>query len=367
MVKIYPVIMAGGTGTRLWPLSTRDNPKQFHPLFNGRSSFAEALERCRPSQAHNLATVLEIADPIIVGAERHLPHMRAACEAAGVSPHMMILEPIGRNTAPVAAIVAELIAREDPEGLVLLTPADQHIADAAGFWSAVEEAGKSATDGDLTIFGIEATRPETGFGYIRKGEVLDGRLHRVDSFVEKPDAQTAQAYLDAGDYFWNAGIFLFKAATMLQEIEIFAPEILQAVRETLSVSPHQGETLLLDRDSFAHCPSRSIDYAIIEHTKRVAVIAPVSVGWNDLGSWQAIAEVGRGEGSDGNMVQGEATLIDSSDCYVRTEGLHVAAIGVENLVIVVTENGVLVSRKEDSQKVRDVVASLEKSDRTDLL
>ena len=362
MSRIYPVIMAGGTGTRLWPLSTQTNPKQYQKLFNGRSSFEETLRRCTPPAA----CALDIAPPVIVGSASHLDHIQDGCGAAGIAPHLVVLEPLGRNTAPVAAIVAELIAAQDPDGVILLMPADQHIGDVSAFWEAIGQAHGAAAEGYLTIFGITPTRPETGFGYVRTGAAINGKVSRVDAFVEKPDLDTAMSYLQSGTYFWNAGIFMFKAATLQEEAARHAPAILSAVRETLDASPRGDGIIRLDQEVFAQCPSRSIDYAIMEHTDRAAVIAPVSVGWNDIGSWQAISEVCRQDGAT-NATLGEVALVDSAGCYVRTDGPFIAAIGVENLVIVAAERGILVTRTDKSQRVKDVVTMLEDAGRTDLL
>ncbi|NEX94218.1 sugar phosphate nucleotidyltransferase, partial [Caulobacter sp. 17J65-9] len=259
------------------------------------------------------------------------------------------LEPVGRNTAAAAAVAAALVGAADPDALVLLAPADHVVADPESFWRAVE-AGAEAAAERIVTFGIRPSAPETGYGYIRFAEPLSEGVFAVDRFFEKPDRPTAEAYLAAGDYVWNAGIFLFSPAVLLAELARWRPDVLAQAAEALDRARRDGADVWLDPEAFALCPDVSLDYAVMERTARAAVV-PCEVGWADVGSWGELWRHGERDG-DGNRVRGEAVLLEASDCLVWSDGVPIAVLGAENLVVVATADGVLVAPRERSQDVK---------------
>ncbi len=303
---------------------------------------------------------LKIAPPSFVcaGADEH--SVRAQCKDMGIAPHHIILEPVGRNTAPVAAIVTEIIHGQDPDGLVLLLPADHYIADPDAFWRCVEHGIDMASQNHLVTFGIHPTRPETGYGYIRKKAALADMVFGVDAFVEKPDGATAQRYVDSGDYFWNAGIFLFAPQTMLAALKAHAPDILALCQETLEASAHKNGCTYLDKQVFAKCPAQSLDYAVMEKAQKVAVVAPVDMGWDDLGSWAAISDVSPAS-------HGDVLAIDCDSSYLRSDGPLIAGIGLENMIVIATNDAVLIVPKDKAQDVKKIVNLLKDKGRDELL
>jgi len=354
MTKIYPVIMCGGSGTRLWPLSRKAKPKQYHALVGQNSLLQNTVLRLKASNSTH------VMPPSFICGHEQGELIKAQCAAAGLDIHRIILEPMGRNTAPAAAVLSILIAQDDPEGLILLLPADHHIEDAQGFWHSVNAGIEVATQGYMTTLGIQPTGPETGFGYICRGERLSDNVYDVESFVEKPDKATAQSYIENGHYFWNAGIFLFAAQALINAFNAHATDILEDCRIAIKSGTIDGPQLLLDTASFKACRSESIDYAIMEHVEKIAVIAPVDIGWNDIGSWSAVQDLNIGTPSD------KTIMIDSVGTYIRSEGPMVATIGVENLIIVATEDAVLVTTPDRVQDVKKVVEQL-KANKSGLL
>jgi len=349
---IVPVILSGGTGSRLWPLSREVYPKQLLPLVNERTMLQNTVLRVQGIEA--------LAAPMVVCNEEHRFMVAEQLRQLGIQPQSVILEPVGRNTAPAVAVAAlkALESGEDP--LLLVLPADHIIHDEAAFRAAVARVAPAAGGGKLATFGILPSRPETGYGYIRAEAGGEG-VSPVQAFVEKPDLQTAREYLEAGDYYWNSGMFLFRASRFLQELERFRPEIPIACREALGDARQDLDFLRLDRDAFARCPSDSIDYAVMEHT-REAVVAPLDVGWNDVGAWSALWEVGERDGDD-NVVQGDVLSEASSGCYLRAESRLLATVGVENLVVVETPDAVLVAHRDRVQDVKTIVERLKQAGR----
>jgi mannose-1-phosphate guanylyltransferase/mannose-6-phosphate isomerase len=358
MPTLQPVLLSGGSGTRLWPLSREMYPKQFLPLVGERTMLQDTWLRVAP-----------IADtaPIVVANEEHRFLAAEQLRLVGVGHADLLLEPAGRNTAPaIAAAALQAMANgEDPVLLVL--PSDHVVADAEGFRAAVRAALPAAGQGALVTFGIVPTAPETGFGYIHAeagGADADSDRsgpRRVQRFVEKPDAATAQGYLQVGGYYWNSGMFLFRASRYLAELERHRPDILAAVREALAKATHDGDFIRLDRDAFAACPSDSIDYAVMEKTDS-AMVLPVDIGWNDVGSWSALWQVSE-QDSDGNAHHGDVVSIDTRNSYAYARRL-VALVGVDDLVVVETDDAVLVARKDKVQQVKDVVARLKAEQRS---
>lgn len=355
MKKIRPVILSGGSGTRLWPTSRAHHPKQFMPLTSPRSMIQE--------------TSLRVADrdrflrPIVVCNEAHRFTVGSELQEAGIDVEVEVLEPVGRNTAPAVAAAAALSAARDPGELMLVLPADHFIAYPDRFQDVVARGAALAAEGRLVTFGIVPDAPETGFGYIRRGAPLGEHGFAVEGFVEKPDAATAQTYLDDGGYFWNAGIFLFSAGRMIEELERLAPRIWRQAALAVTRGTRDMDFLRLDTEAFSACPSDSIDYAVMEHTDAAAVV-PADIGWSDVGSWSALWEIGEKDG-EGNVASGDTILEDARGCFVRAESRLVAALGVEDLVIVETGDAVLVARRDRVQDVKQIVARLEAQGRTE--
>lgn len=354
MTAIVPVILSGGVGTRLWPLSRKSRPKQLLPLAGPNTMIQETLAR---------ATGPDFAAPIVICGEDHRFLMAEQVLELGVACADIILEPMGRNTAPAAAVAALQVQARDPDGLLLLMPSDHVVADQAAFLRAVATAAQAARKGALVTFGITPSSPETGYGYVKAGAALDGvaGAFAVDRFVEKPDRATAEGYLASGDYYWNSGMFLFAASVFLAEMERLEPVMLDFCRRALTAAKCDADFIRLPSEIFSKCPSQSIDYAIMEHAAN-AVVVPVDMGWNDVGSWQSLWDIAA-RGGDGNVVQGDVLLHDTRNCYIRSEGPLVAAIGMEDIVVVATPDAVLISHRGATQDVKMIVDELERQKR----
>ncbi|MBA4748223.1 MAG: NTP transferase domain-containing protein [Sphingopyxis sp.] len=343
MTKITPIILSGGSGTRLWPLSTDARPKQFLPLAGPESMYAATLARCGDGA--------QFAAPIVVGAERH-----SALLAADAPPDArIILEPVARNTAPAIALAA-LAAGTD--ALLLIMPSDHVIADLPAFQRAVDAAVPAAQAGWLVTFGITPTGPETGFGYIAMGEDLAEAtgVRRAAHFIEKPPMERAEAMLSAGDHVWNAGIFLLRADRLVEELGVHAAPMLAACRAAMAGAVHHGAFVRPDAEAFAACPSDSIDYAVMERAERVAV-APVSCGWSDVGSWDALADLGPHDAGC-NRLSGDVVALDCADTLVLADGVTVTLCGVEGLIVVATAGEVMVVPRGRSQDVKRIVEAM---------
>ena len=358
---IYPIIMSGGSGTRMWPLSRKSKPKQYLALLGETSLFQDTILRVSPDN-----TALGIAPPSIICGLHHLEQVEMQMTAIGKSPDAIILEPEGRNTAVVAAIAAAHVQAQDPDGIILLLPADHHIEDSAAFLKCVEQGGQTAQSGHLVTLGIQPTAPETGYGYIQQGTPISDGCYQVEAFHEKPDRERAQAYLGQGGYYWNAGIFLFSAKAMLAELETHAPDILKSGLEAYRQAEVKGRHHHLDPKTFAACRSDSIDYAVMEKTDKSAVVAPVNVGWSDIGSWSALSELVR-DGAQSNKTEGNVMLLDSAGTYVNAQDMLVAGIGLENMVVVAADGVVLIMPADRAQDVKRIVNDLKDNKRTDLL
>ena len=345
--RITPVILSGGSGTRLWPVSRSGRPKQLLPLTHSETMLQLTLGRT--------SSGARFAPPVIVANALHADEIERQVAAAGIIEHALILEPAARNTAPAIALAA-LIA--EPDAILLVMPSDHVIADVAAFHAAIDRAVPPVEAGWLATFGITPAGPETGYGYIRRGTTIAAGVERVERFVEKPDVATAQSYLDEGCYSWNGGIFLFTAASYLAALEEHAPGIATAAREATAKAVREGSRILPDPLAFGRSPSDSIDYAVMEKAGRVAVV-PVEMGWSDVGSWDALHELALKDG-DGNAHHGEVLAIDTSNCLVRSEGPLVAAIGVKDLIVIATKDAVLVMPRGDSQQVKRAIDMLKR-------
>ncbi|WP_242104590.1 mannose-1-phosphate guanylyltransferase/mannose-6-phosphate isomerase [Lysobacter sp. M2-1] len=354
MALLQPVLLSGGAGTRLWPLSREGYPKQFLPLV-GEDTMLQATWR-------RIAPIADLP-PIVVANDDHRFLAAEQLRLVGVEHPAILLEPVGRNTAPAIAAAALQAMRDGADPVLLVLPSDHVVANEDAFRDAVRIAMPAADRGALVTFGIVPSAPETGFGYIQAdhahGEATEPR--RVLRFVEKPDAATAQGYIDIGGYYWNSGMFLFRASRYLEELGRFHPQMLAAVRTALLEGKRDGDFIRLDKDAFGACPSDSIDYAVMEKTD-AAMVLPVDIGWNDVGSWSALWDVSEQDGG-GNAHHGDVISVDSRNNYAYARRL-VALVGVDDLVVVETDDAVLVARKDKVQQVKDVVAQLKAGQRS---
>lgn len=350
MPELQVVMLSGGSGTRLWPLSREAYPKQFLPLAGAATMLQDTWQR---------VSALTATRPIVVANEEHRFLAAEQLRVAGVEHADIVLEPMGRNTAPAIAAAAMQAQAGGADPLLLVLPSDHVVRDVAAFQAAVRAAMPAAEAGGLVTFGIVPDAPETGFGYIQAGP--GEGVREVLRFVEKPDAPTAQAYLAEGGYYWNSGMFLFRASRYLAELERFQPAIVAAVRAAFAAARRDGDFLRLDREAFASSPSDSIDYAVMEKTADARVL-PVDIGWNDVGSWSALWEVSE-QDADGNARHGDVIAVDSRNSYAYARRL-VALVGVDDLVVVETDDAVLVARKDKVQQVKEVVARLKADQRS---
>lgn len=343
---MIPVILSGGSGTRLWPLSRGQYPKQFLPLVSGNTMLQETMLR--------LSGVPDLQPVIGVCNEDHRFMMAEQLREIGIQATAIILEPVGKNTAPAVAMAA--LSAQSPDDVLLILPADHVMGDRLAFQEAVEHARAMAEQDFLVTFGIVATAPETGYGYIKSGEKLSNDAYGVAAFVEKPDLFTAQKYLESGDYFWNSGMFAFKAGVFLRELERFNPLMLNVCRQALDAARVDVDFVRLDKPIFAGCPADSIDYAVMEKTDK-AVVIPLDAGWNDVGSWSALWDV-TGKDDVGNAIKGDVVAIDVNNSYVHSSSRLVAVVGVDDLVVVETDDAVMVASKKSVQDVKLVVDQL---------
>ncbi len=351
---IYPVILSGGVGSRLWPLSRSLYPKQLLALVDDHTLIQNTVLRARGP---------EFAAPIIVCNQEHRFLIAEQMRSTGVSPLAILLEPMARNTAPAAAVAALTVAEKDPDGIVLLLPADHVVTNTDAFRAAVKTAAEAAKGGYLVTFGIQAARPETGYGYVQRGKPLPASngTFAVARFVEKPDAATAKGYIESGDYYWNSGMFAFQASAFLAEMEKLAPDILAACRAAVSEGRKDLDFYRLAEKPFAQSKSISIDYAVMEHTAKAAVV-PVEMGWSDIGAWDSLWDIGAKDEA-GNVTRGDVLTHGTRNTYLRSEGPVIAAVGLSDLVVVATKDAVLVSHKAMAQDVKKIVDQLDRNGR----
>jgi mannose-1-phosphate guanylyltransferase/mannose-6-phosphate isomerase len=354
MPVVHPVILSGGAGSRLWPLSRSLFPKQLLALAGERSLIQDTVLRVQGK---------EFLPPLIVCNIEHRFLVAEQMREAGITPEAIVLEPVGRNTAPAAAIAAIMVAEKEPNGIMLLMPADHIVRNGTAFIQAVDHAVLAAERDHLVTFSITPDSPETGYGYIRRGEPLSGLedCFSVARFVEKPDAATAAGYVASGEYGWNSGMFVFKAKLFLSELERLEPELTAQCRSALKKGRQDLDFFRLEEATFTGAKSISIDYAVMERTDKAAMV-PVEMGWSDIGSWESLWSTSARDPS-GNAVKGDVLQHGTRNSYLRSEGPLVAAVGLEDVVVVATADAVLVSHKNASQDVKRIVEQLEQQGR----
>lgn len=352
---IIPVILSGGSGTRLWPLSRKAYPKQFLTLMGDGSFFQATIER--------LANLPDCRPPLIICNEEHRFLVAEQLRQLDIRPSGILLEPTGRNTAPAITCAALWAKAQGENATLLVMPSDHIVQDASAFQKAIAVGAESAEKGQLVTFGIVAQHPETGYGYIRreKGKHSDTTVFPVAEFVEKPDLDTAKSYIESGEYYWNSGIFMFQAEALIDEVTRHSPTILQHCQQAMEKTTQDLDFIRLDNAAFSTCPSNSIDYAVMEKTDK-SVVAPLNAGWNDIGAWSALLELGQPD-DKGNVMIGDIITENVEDCYLRSEHRLIAGVGLENLIVVETADAVLIADKSQVQDVKKIVAQLKDSKR----
>ncbi|BAN46909.1 mannose-1-phosphate guanylyltransferase/mannose-6-phosphate isomerase [Metapseudomonas resinovorans] len=353
---MIPVILSGGSGSRLWPLSRKQYPKQFLALTGEQTLFQQTLQRLN----------FEGMQPaVLVANQDHRFIVQEQLDAVGLETQSMLLEPFGRNTAPAVAIAAMQLLAEGRDELMLVLPADHVLRDQRAFQQALALATIAAEKGEMVLFGVPAERPETGYGYIRSktdGALPEG-ISRVAQFVEKPNEATAQQYVASGDYFWNSGMFLFRASRFLEELKLHDVDIYDTCLLALERSKRDGIAVNIDSATFACCPDNSIDYAVMEKTARACVV-PLTAGWNDVGSWSSIWEV-HDKDKNGNVTKGDVVVQDSHNCLVHGNGKLVSVIGLDDVVVVETKDAMMIAHKDRVQDVKKLVNKLDADGRSE--
>ena len=356
--QIVPVILSGGSGQRLWPVSRELYPKQLINFTSGRSLLQETASRLSGGA---------FADPLVVCNDGHRFVIAEQLREAEIRPDVIILEPERRNTAPATALAALLLARRDPETLMLVAPSDHSIGKPKKFFAAVTSAAEAALEGKLVTFGVNPDRPSTDYGYIKKGNPIDGikGCFSIDGFTEKPNAATAQEYLSSGNYYWNSGLFLFSAERYLEALEGLRPDMVSACRKAVEEGRDDLDFFRPDSRAFETCQADSIDYAVMEHTPDGAVV-PVDMGWNDVGSWASLWDIGEKD-NDGNVQIGDVIAKNVKDSYLRSDGPLVSVIGLENVAVIATGDAVLVVSKDAVENIKSAVEAMKKDNRDEVL
>ncbi|MEM5312032.1 mannose-1-phosphate guanylyltransferase/mannose-6-phosphate isomerase [Paraburkholderia sp. JHI869] len=355
-MNIVPVVLCGGSGSRLWPMSRGSYPKQYLKLIGAQSLVQQTVLRLR--------AINGVAAPIVITNNEQRFVVAEQLRQAGVTPSSIVLEPFGRNTAPAIAVAAHFALQHNADALLLVLPSDHVIRNERAFCEAIGEAAQIAVDQYLVTFGIAPDEPHTGYGYIRRGDALNcnASAYTVSSFVEKPDAQTAARFLADGRYDWNSGMFMLKASTYLDELRRYEPDIAEHAELSFNHAQRDNDFLRLEPEAFAACPNISVDYAVMEKTSRAAVVVTHDLGWNDIGSWTALFDLTDLDES-GNALLGDVLAESVSNSYVRAEHRMVAAVGVDNLIVVETADAVLVAHRDNAQDVKKIVERLNASGR----
>jgi mannose-1-phosphate guanylyltransferase/mannose-6-phosphate isomerase len=356
-MQIVPVILSGGSGTRLWPLSRKQYPKQYLPLAGDNTMLQETILR--------LNGLDNLADPIIICNADHRFLVAEQCQQIDIKNPIILLEPIGRNTAPAIAAAALQSLKETDGAILLVLSADHVIQDVDVFHQAVDIASQQAQEDKLVTFGIVPTDANTGYGYIKSSKQSIDGAGKVEEFVEKPNFKTAEKYIEQGSYLWNSGMFMFKADTLIDELTTQSPDIVKAVNNSVSSAVRDLDFIRLDRKAFESSPSDSIDCALMEKSNNVVVV-PLDAGWNDIGSWSALYDIGTKD-TNGNVIQGDVFTEDTINTYINANHHMVATIGVQDLVIVDTPNATLIATKDKAQEVKKIVERLQQQGRGEQL
>jgi mannose-1-phosphate guanylyltransferase/mannose-6-phosphate isomerase len=351
--NIIPIILSGGSGTRLWPLSRKHYPKQYLPLVGDNTMLQETILR--------LNGLDNLADPVIICNADHRFLVAEQCQQIDIVNPTILLEPIGRDTAPAIAAAALQSIKDTNDVVLLVLSADHVIQDVEAFHKAINIANKQAQKGKLVTFGIVPTNANTGYGYIKSSNNDHNDVYRVEEFVEKPNLETAKSYLEQGNYFWNSGMFMFQANTLIDELTTHSPDIINSVNDAVNNATQDLDFIRLDKQSFESSPSDSIDYALMEKSNNVIVV-PLDAQWNDIGSWSALYDIGTKD-NNGNVIQGDVLTEETTNTYINANHHMVVTIGVQDLVIVDTPNATLISTKDKAQDVKKIVERLQKQDR----
>jgi mannose-1-phosphate guanylyltransferase/mannose-6-phosphate isomerase len=352
-MMIIPVILSGGSGTRLWPLSRKEYPKQYLPLVGDNTMLQETILR--------LDGLDNLADPIIICNADHRFLVAEQCQQIDIKNPIILLEPIGRNTAPAIAATALQSLKNSDDAVLLVLSADHVIQDIKALHAAINIASNQAQSGKLATFGIVPTDANTGYGYIKSSKDSINGAYKVEEFVEKPDLKTAQSYLEQGNYLWNSGMFIFKAATLVDELTIHSPDIVKSVSNAIDNATQDLDFIRLDRQAFESSPSDSIDYALMEKSNNVVVV-PLDAQWNDIGAWSALHNIGIKD-KNNNVIKGDVITQDTTNTYINADHHMVATIGVDNLIIVDTPDATFVATQDKAQEVKSIVESLQASGR----
>jgi mannose-1-phosphate guanylyltransferase/mannose-6-phosphate isomerase len=357
---ITPVVLSGGSGTRLWPLSRKMHPKQLLPLLNEITSLLQ-------DTINRLDGLSGIDKSVVICNEEYRFMVAEQVHATSIGVGAIILEPVGRNTAPAIALAAFNLLKDNEDAVMLVLPADHDIQDVSAFHKAIEIALIQANKNHFVTFGIVPDSPETGYGYIKAASSVGvNQVSDIEKFVEKPDVKTAEKYLEEGGYYWNSGMFMFKASEYLNALQEFAPDIYTACEKAVNVEKDDMiDFIRIGEDEFKKCPSDSIDYAVMEKVKN-AVVIPVDIGWSDVGSWSALHEIGK-QDSDNNICIGDVKSVSTSNSYIRAEHKLVTTLGVDNLIIVDTDDALLVAHKDNVQNIKEIVAALAAEDREEVI
>ncbi|HYE37829.1 mannose-1-phosphate guanylyltransferase/mannose-6-phosphate isomerase [Methylocaldum sp.] len=367
-ISVQAVVLSGGAGTRLWPFSREAYPKQFLSLTGDKSLFQETVYRIVSTDVQS--SPLELLSPLVVCNEMHRFLVAEQLRQMGLDGSAILLEPIGKNTAPAVTLAALRAVEDKHDPVLVILPSDHHVENISEFQTRMSKAVELAAKGDIVTFGIVAQKPETGFGYIRRGPETGDGVFVLDGFTEKPDVETAAHYLASGHYFWNSGIFVIRAGTWLEQIGRYRPAILDACKAALSASKNDGDFIRVDREAFAQCPSDSIDYAVMENLTAEtdggprATVLSLDVGWSDLGSWPALSEV-KPRDDHGNVTIGDVFLKDTRNSLLYSQSRFLAAVGMQDVVVIETTDAVLVAHKDKAQDVKAITEHLKKAARSE--
>ena len=355
MSNIIPVILSGGSGTRLWPLSRKQYPKQYLPLVGDNTMLQETILR--------LNGLDNLADPIIICNSDHRFLVAEQCQQIDINNPTILLEPVGRNTAPAIAAAALQSLQDSEDKLLLVLSADHAIQDIDAFHQAINIATKQAQEGKLVTFGIVPTDANTVYGYIKSSKERINGSYKVEEFIEKPDLITAKSYLDQGNYLWNSGMFMFQAITLVKELNAYSPDIVVSVNDAVNNAVQDLDFIRLDSQAFKSSPSDSIDYALMEKSDNVVVV-PLDAQWNDIGSWSALYDIGIKDGS-GNVIKGDVIAQDTTNTYINANHHMVATIGVDNLIVVDTPDATFIAKQDRAQEVKSIIETLQSNDRNE--